>query len=75
MVIITQALPKAVRAGAIATIYAVAIAIFGGSAQFVIKWLGDITHSVMTPAWYLTGALLVGGSAMLAFRKPAAPAA
>jgi nitrate/nitrite transporter NarK len=74
MVAIAETLPKAVRSGAIATIYAVAVAVFGGSAQFVIKWLIDLTHSPLAPAWYLTGAVVVGALAMLAFRTPATKA-
>ena len=70
MVAIAGTLPKAVRSGAIATIYAVAVAVFGGSAQFIIKWLIGATGSPLAPAWYLTGALVVGGLAMLAFRTP-----
>ncbi|MEP7243328.1 MAG: MFS transporter [Gammaproteobacteria bacterium] len=64
---ISEALPRAVRSGALATIYAVSIAVFGGSAQFIIKWLTDAVQSPMAPAWYLMGALVVGGCAMLAF--------
>jgi nitrate/nitrite transporter NarK len=70
MVAIAGTLPKAVRSGFIATIYAVAVAVFGGSAQFIVKWLIDVTRSPLAPAWYLTGALIVGGCAMLAFRTP-----
>ena len=70
MVAIAGTLPKAVRSGAIATIYAVAVAVFGGSAQFIVKWLIDVTQSPLAPAWYLTGALIVGGVAMLTFRTP-----
>lgn len=74
MVAIAGTLPKSVRSGFIATIYAVAVAVFGGSAQFIVKWLIDVTRSPLAPAWYLTGALIVGGLAMLAFRTPATPA-
>ena len=70
MVAIAETFPKAVRSGAIATIYAVAVALFGGSAQFIVKWLIGATGSPLAPAWYLTGALVVGGLAMLAFRTP-----
>ncbi len=65
LVTITESLPKAVRSGAVATIYALAITVFGGSAQFIIKWLGEATGSHLTQAWYLTGALVVGGTAAL----------
>ena len=73
MVCIAGTLPKAVRSGAISTIYAVAVALFGGSAQFIVKWLIDVTQSPLAPAWYLSGALIIGGVAMLAFPTPANP--
>src|SRR5207245_5913822 len=41
----TEALPARVRAGAIGTVYALAIAIFGGSAQFVAQLMANLTHS------------------------------
>ncbi len=39
IVAITEALPQRVRAGGIALIYALAISVFGGSAQFLVTWL------------------------------------
>jgi MFS transporter, MHS family, citrate/tricarballylate:H+ symporter len=60
----TEALPQEIRGGAIATIYAVAIAIFGGTAQLVITWLIHITGNPLALAWYLLGAGLVGLIAM-----------
>jgi MFS family permease len=70
---VTETLPRSVRAIGLATIYALAIAIFGGSAQFMIRLLVEATGSSMAPAFYMTGALVVGAAAMLAFRT--APAA
>ena len=37
IVTVTEQLPPSIRSGALATIYAFAISIFGGSTQFVIK--------------------------------------
>jgi MFS family permease len=71
LVTITESLPKAVRSGALATIYALAIATFGGTAQFVIKWLGEATGSNLAQAWYLTAALVVGGAAAMMMRESA----
>ena len=65
LVTITETLPKAVRSGALSVIYAVAIAVAGGSTQFMIKWLTDATGNPLAPAWYVTAALVVGGVAML----------
>ena len=56
----TEALPARVRAGALGTVYAVSIAIFGGSAQFIEQLLIDRTGSPIAPAFYMTAALGVG---------------
>jgi MFS family permease len=64
LVSVTESLPKAVRSGALAVIYAVAVSIFGGSTQFAIKWLTDLTGSSLVPAWYITGAVVIGAIAM-----------
>lgn len=71
LVTITESLPRAVRSGALATIYALAIATFGGTAQLIIKWLGDATGSNLAQAWYLTAALVVGGTAAMLMRESA----
>jgi len=68
---ISESLPSSLRSGAFGIIYAVGAAVFGGSTQFVIKWLIDLTGSPLAPAWYLTGALVIGGSAMMAMRESA----
>src|SRR5262249_56238673 len=49
----TEALPRQIRGGAIATIYAVAIAIFGGTAQLITTWLIHISGNPLALAWYL----------------------
>lgn len=68
---ITEALPVGMRSGALAIIYAFAIAIFGGSAQYVMKKLAVLTGSPLAPAWYLAGAVVIGFLAMLAFPETA----
>ena len=64
IVTITESLPARIRSGAVATIYAFAISIFGGSTQFVIKLLIDRTGNPLAPAYYWTGAAIVGLVAM-----------
>src|SRR6185312_9493681 len=59
-VALSEALPKQVRSAALATTYALAISIFGGSAQFNVTWLIGATGDVMIPAYYLMAATLVG---------------
>ncbi len=68
---ITESLPRSVRSGALGVLYAVAIAVFGGSTQFIIQWLIGATASPLAPAWYVTTALVIGGLAMLAMRESA----
>ena len=65
IVALTESLPARIRSGAVATVYAFAISIFGGSTQFVITWLIRVTHSPLAPAWYWTGAMLLGLGVML----------
>jgi MHS family proline/betaine transporter-like MFS transporter len=45
--------PKHVRAGYLASAYAVAVSVFGGSAQLVVAWLIKVTGNTMAPAWYM----------------------
>jgi MFS family permease len=69
LLLITESLPKSVRAGGLSIIYASAVAVFGGSTQFVVKYLLDLTGNPLAPAWYMTGALLVGAAAMARMRE------
>jgi MHS family citrate/tricarballylate:H+ symporter-like MFS transporter len=64
LIAVAEILPKAVRSGSLATLYAVATSVFGGSTQFAIKALTDLSGSSLAPAWYMTGAVLIGGVAM-----------
>ncbi|MEI9995715.1 MAG: MFS transporter [Rhizomicrobium sp.] len=48
-----EVLPKRVRGGIFATVYATAIGIFGGSTQLLITWLIKVTGNPMAPSWYL----------------------
>jgi MFS family permease len=71
MVWMTESLPAAIRSSGVAVIYAVSIATFGGSTQYVVTWLIRKTGSPMAPAWYWMAALVVGVSAMIATRESA----
>lgn len=62
--VITEQLPPHLRAGAMSTIYAFAVAIFGGSAQFMETWLIRATGSPLAPAYYWLCAAAAG---LLAF--------
>jgi MHS family citrate/tricarballylate:H+ symporter-like MFS transporter len=69
---ITESLPKSIRSGTLATVYAFAISIFGGSTQVTVKQLIDITHDALAPAYYWSVALVIGLAAM-AMVKESAP--
>jgi len=60
----TEALPQQIRGGVFATIYAVAIATFGGTAQLVVTWLLHVSGDPLAPSWYLLLAGAVGLIAM-----------
>jgi MFS transporter, MHS family, citrate/tricarballylate:H+ symporter len=60
----TEALPQNIRGGVFATVYAVAIASFGGTAQLIVTWLLHISGNPLAPAWYLLFAAVVGLIAM-----------
>ena len=70
-VALAENLPKPIRGGAFATIYAVAIATFGGTCQLVIRWLIHATGNPMSPAWYLLAATVIGQVAMMMFPESA----
>jgi MFS transporter, MHS family, citrate/tricarballylate:H+ symporter len=66
-----EALPQRIRGGVFATIYAVAIATFGGTAQLVVAWLIHVSGNPLAPAWYLLFAGVVGLIAMSLMRETA----
>jgi MFS family permease len=68
---LSESLPQQIRSGGIGIIYAVAIATFGGTAQFVVAWLTEYSGSPLAPSWYMSGALMIGVCAMLAVRETA----
>ena len=53
-------MPKKIRSGAVATVYAFSISIFGGSTQFVITWLIRASGNPMAPAYYWVAAMTIG---------------
>ena len=53
LVAITESLRKEIRGVGVATIYAVAVCIFGGTTQPIIAWLGEVTHNPLAIAYYL----------------------
>jgi MFS transporter, MHS family, citrate/tricarballylate:H+ symporter len=71
LVAITESLPRKTRAGSLALVYALAISVFGGGAQFFATWLIKVTGSPMAPAWYMTTAVVVGLVAMMLMKESA----
>lgn len=70
LTLFTESLPARVRAGAMGTVYALAIAIFGGSAQVVEQALIHWTGNPMAPAYYMTAALAIGVIGILILKEP-----
>src|SRR6201999_2333202 len=63
-VALAEGLPQNIRGGAFATVYAVAIATFGGTAQLIVTWLIHVTGNALAPAWYMLLAAAIGLAAM-----------
>ena len=68
---LAESLPRRVRAGTLSLVYALAIAVFGGSTQFVIKWLQRETGNALAPGWYMLGAALLGLLSMILLKESA----
>jgi MFS transporter, MHS family, citrate/tricarballylate:H+ symporter len=68
---LTESLPAAIRSSGLGIVYAVSIATFGGSAQYVVTWLIKVTGNPLAPAWYWTIAAIVGLGASVAARESA----
>jgi MFS transporter, MHS family, citrate/tricarballylate:H+ symporter len=75
LVMLTEAQPARIRAGTLGLIYALAISVFGGSTQFVVNRLIAWSGEPLAPAWYMTGAMLIGfiGVLLIRERRAAAP--
>ena len=67
----TEALPVRNRSGSLGLVYALAVAIFGGTAQLAVAWLTDLLHDPMAPAYYVLAISLVGVGAMIALPETA----
>jgi MFS family permease len=66
-----EALPKRVRGGIFATVYATSIFVFGGSTQPLIAWLIHITGNALAPSWYLLVITAISLVAMIAMAESA----
>jgi len=68
---VTESLPRRIRAGAVAVIYAISIAAFGGTTQFMITWIISATGSPLAPAFYMMGGIAIGLIAMASIKETA----
>jgi MFS transporter, MHS family, citrate/tricarballylate:H+ symporter len=68
---LTESFPAAIRSGSVAIVYALSIALFGGTTQYTITWLIKATGNPLAPAWYWTAAAILGLTAMSATRESA----
>jgi MFS transporter, MHS family, citrate/tricarballylate:H+ symporter len=59
-----ESLPRRVRGGIFATVYATSIALFGGTTQPLITWMIHVTGNPLAPALYLMGATAISIGAM-----------
>jgi MFS transporter, MHS family, citrate/tricarballylate:H+ symporter len=67
----TESFPPSIRSSSVAVVYAVAIALFGGTTQYSVTWLIKATGNPLAPAWYWTAAEIIGIAAMCATRESA----
>jgi MFS family permease len=66
LVAIPELLPRGIRATGLSIAYAVGVAIFGGTTQFIVTWLIAATGNPAAPAWYVAGTSVIPVLAMLA---------
>ena len=66
-----ESLPKQIRGSGFASVYAIAIALFGGTTQLVVTWLIHVTGNANAPGWYMAGAGLVALVARILFLESA----
>ncbi|MGC8517104.1 MAG: MFS transporter [Steroidobacteraceae bacterium] len=66
-----ESLPPNIRSGGFGTVYALSVAIFGGTTQLVVTWIIHVTGSAVAPAWYLIGFTLIGQIAYMLYPETA----
>ena len=69
LLLISESLPRSVRATGLAMTYAIGVTLFGGTAQFIVTWLLQVTQAPLAPAWYLIVMLCIGLAGLLAFQE------
>jgi len=64
LIAIPELLPRKIRAFGMSVAYAIGVALFGGSTQFVITWLIEISGNPAAPAIYVTLTSIVAAIGM-----------
>ncbi|MFI9630635.1 MFS transporter [Streptomyces sp. NPDC052042] len=67
---ITEMMPVATRYSALSIAYGLAVAVFGGTAGFVVAYLRDVTGSALAPALFCIAACLVTLGTVLRIGEP-----
>ena len=70
MLLISELLPKRIRALGFALVYSIGVAIFGGFAQYFATQSIVLLDSLTAPAWYLGGGTLLSMLALLFVKEP-----
>jgi MHS family citrate/tricarballylate:H+ symporter-like MFS transporter len=71
LIVLAEGLRKGLRSTGMGTVYAVAVALFGGVTQPLIAWIIHVTGNAMAPAFYLMITTVVGIAAMVLVRETA----
>lgn len=66
LVAIPELLPRSIRATGMSLAYAIGVALFGGTTQFIITWLIGATGNPASPAWYVAFTSAITALAMIA---------
>lgn len=64
-----ESFPRHIRASYMASAYAVAVSVFGGTSQLVAAWLIKETGNKMAPAWYMIVCVLISLLAISFFEE------
>lgn len=62
---LAESLPKSIRSSGFGSVYAVSIAVFGGTTQLMVTWLIHVTGSALAPGWYVLAAAAVTQVALI----------
>ena len=66
LIAIPELFPRRVRASCLSIAYAVGVAVFGGTTQFVVTWLIGVTQNPLVPGLYVAGTSVITAWAMWA---------